>query len=84
MLDVFGWILWGVLALATLSLWFGIFTAWSTRRPFTYATLLQAAFFTMIVATLVFIPEWSKLHILWTAPLVFFGTPILAARFMMR
>jgi len=83
MLDIFGWMLWGLLGLATLSLWFGIFTALSKKRPLTYATLLQAALFTLVLAALVLIPEWSKLHILWTAPLVFFGTPILVARFTM-
>jgi len=84
MLEILGWILWIILGLATLSFWLGILTCLLRGRPFTYAILLQAVLFTLVLAVLLFVPTWSKLHILWIAPLIFFAAPIAVARLVMR
>lgn len=84
MLEILGWVLWALLALVTLSLWFGILRALSAQRPFTYATVIQAVLFALMLAIFVFVPQISKLHILWAGPVIFFVVPFVVARLSMR
>jgi hypothetical protein len=82
MLGLIEWCIWAVLALVTLSFWLGIIGSLARQRPFTYAVVIQATAFSVLLIVLYLNPQWNKLHIVWIAPAVFFLAPRLVVAYV--
>ncbi len=71
MLEVIGWITWGISALIALSLTYGAVRKIKVKQGVMKATLYQGVFLWIVVLFLLFSPSISKLNLIWIVPLCF-------------
>jgi len=76
MLQIFGWIVWGIVAFLAVSFAWGCRSYAKAGQGFQWATGVQT-FFWWIIAIIFLIFKWNKLHILWVAPIAFFSAQFL-------
>ena len=70
MFTVLGWIVWGIDAALALSWAYGLRTYTKNRQSVPTATAIQT-FFLWAIAVAFLLIGYSKLHILWVAPICF-------------
>ncbi len=80
MFTILAWIVWGVLLLVTLGFSYGIIRSLQMKKSFSYAILIQAILFWIIISVFYFTPQLSKYHIIWVAPLIFILVSVLFTR----
>ena len=73
MLNTLGWIIWAITALLAISWAFGIRTYTKQGKPFPTTTAVQS-FFLWLIAVVFLYVHYSKLHILWVAPICFLAS----------
>ena len=76
MWQIIGWIIWAVLAYQAVGFAYGCRTYTKSGQGFQWATGIRTFFFWLIVI-LFLIFDWSKLHILWIAPIAYLAAPFL-------
>ncbi len=84
MINIFGWMVWVVLLLITLSFSYGIIRSLLSKKSFTYAILVQAVIFGVVLFIFYFNPIWNKLHIIWLVPLTFFMSSFLINNYFIK
>lgn len=72
MVNIIGWIIWGILLFVTFSFSYGIIRSVQRKNPFTYSILIQAIISWITLLIFYFYPTLNKLNILWVAPMYFF------------
>lgn len=70
MLDIFGWIVWGVIAIFALSWAYGLRVYTKKGQPVPVAMAVQTLFLWVVAIVFLFVGS-SKLNILWIAPICF-------------
>jgi|SRR3989344_416355 len=81
MLSILAWIVWTPLLVLAVSFSFGVARSLVTKRPFSYAILIQTFLFWIVLVLFYLSPSWSKFHILWLAPIIFVLGPVMISRF---
>jgi len=72
-MQAIGWVAWGGVVFLALSFTYGLRRSIRRGAGFTWATAMQALFFT-VLSIAFFVATLSKLHLFWLAPLVFLGS----------
>jgi len=73
MFYILGWAIWAITTLLAISWAFGIRTYAKQRKPFPITTAVQG-FFLWLIAVVFLYASYSKLHILWIAPICFLAS----------
>lgn len=76
MIQIIGWIIWGIVIFFALSFAYGCRTYAKAGQGFQWATGVQTFFF-WLIAILFLIFGWNKLHILWITTITFVGSQFL-------
>jgi len=84
MLSILAWIVWTLLLVLAVSFSFGIARSLVTKRPFSYAILVQTFLFWIMLVLFYLGPSWSKFHILWLTPTVFILGPVVTSHLFSR
>ena len=78
MLQIIGWIVWGIVTFLAIALTRGWVCRSYSRQGKAYrrATLVQT-FVLWVIVILFLLFEWNKLHLIWIAPILFFSAQAL-------
>jgi hypothetical protein len=78
MLQIIGWIVWGIVTFLAIALTRGWVRRSYSRQGKAYqmATWVQT-FFLWVIVILFLVFEWNKLHLIWIAPILFFSAQVL-------
>ncbi len=73
MSSIVGWVAWGIVAIMALSWTHGLRVFTRKGQPVPNATAVQT-FFLWVIAAFFWFTNYSKLHILWVAPVCFLAS----------
>jgi hypothetical protein len=76
MWEIVGWIVWAIVVYLALTFAWGCRTYMKAGCGFQWATGVQT-FYLWVIALLFVIFDWSKLHMLWVTPILFFSAQFL-------